>query len=733
MAGPTPIRYRAFISYASVDRPIAERVQRAIERYRVPSPLRGLDRGRGPIPKRLTPLFRDRSDADASGNLGAALNAALEHSDALIVLCSPASARSSWVNAEIRRFKQLGRAGRIIPMLVGGRPVRFESETAADGAFPHALFERLDAAGHVAGADEPEPLAADISAAGDGFEFATLKVIAALTGVPLTELTGRQFEAERRERRIVRAVAATMAVLAIAAAIAAIVADRAADAARARLSSAIEMAARRVDDGARFGDEYGVPTEVIRQLLAGAERDFDALIGPAGAEAPVLLMQRGRLLTLFAGLYRATGDGPRQLARARDAAATLAAVPVARQWRRPRTWFATLPDATTLRLEQLGAAEALGLALVDAEGDTAQALRILEEGRDEAMAVQRWDYVARFWTRIGELLYNQGELAAATAAQDHALAALDRHLDAGTPDPLERSAVLSDRAELLLERERPAEALRDQSDAIAILEAQAAALPNDGTTLQSLGHALTRRADMRYALSGSWDGSIADLGRALALFERASAMDPARADYARDLSIGLERLGDVKLQAGDLAGAGALFERLIVIRRQRVTREPGNAEAHRDLAVGLERIADLELARRQPLRALAALDEARALRAAGAEADPVRARDLAVLWFKTASARLAAGGREWPAAYEAAIALMEPLLARQDAAPGWLRDVAVFRFGYGEALAGSGQRTAARRQWTGALALIDRQRQIAPDDPRLAEDRKQLLARLGRG
>ena len=98
------MRYRAFISYASADRVVGERFQRAIEHYRLPKPLRGTDHGYGLVPKRLTPLFRDRSDASAGRDLGVTLRTALESSDALVVLCSPASARSKWVNEEIRTF-----------------------------------------------------------------------------------------------------------------------------------------------------------------------------------------------------------------------------------------------------------------------------------------------------------------------------------------------------------------------------------------------------------------------------------------------------------------------------------------------------------------------------------------------------------------------------------------------------------------------------------------------------
>lgn len=733
------MRYRAFVSYASADRIIATRIQQAIERYRIPRGLRGADRGHGPVPTRLTPLFRDRSDAEAGGSLTDALSTALERSDALIVLCSPAAARSEWVGTEILRFKALGRSHRIFPVILTGSPERFDARLSPEGAFPAALFQRVDEAGTLLDVTDPEPLAADIRLTGDGFDLARLKVVAGLTGIPLTELTQRQFEAERRERLIVRAVAGVMTVLAAVAAVAAVLAYYAADAARTRLSNAIEMAARRVDDGARFGDEYGVPSEVIRQLLTGAERDFEALIGTDDTGVPALELQRGRLLVLFSRLYRAVGETTEQLARARDAVSTLDRVPVRRQLSQPQTWLATLPSQRDLTGEQLGALEALTLALSDA-GNVDEVAAMFERGRALAAAAGRHDYVARFWSRIGERRYLAADLTGARAAQDASLAALDTYLadDTSAVSVSERAAALSDRAELLLESERPQDALADQARVVAMFEAEAKTTPSDGNVLQSLGHALTRHADMQYAVTGTWAASIPQFERALALFERAHAGDLARADYARDLSIGLERLGDVMLQTSDVPRAGALFARVVQLRRDRVARDPRSAEARRDLAVGLERSGDVQMAEGRAERALDLFDEARALRLAAqtpgtpAGADPVLARDVAVLWYKTGAARSRGGVvAAWRKAYESAIHLMRPLIAQENAPPGWLRDVAVFRFSYAEALAKVGRTQEARAQWTAALELVDRQLAINPEDPRLQADRAELRSRLG--
>jgi hypothetical protein len=61
----------------------------------------------------------------------------LEDSEFLIVICSPTSARSPWVNKEVQTFIDLGRADHIIPFVVDGIPF---SKKATTECFPKALL-----------------------------------------------------------------------------------------------------------------------------------------------------------------------------------------------------------------------------------------------------------------------------------------------------------------------------------------------------------------------------------------------------------------------------------------------------------------------------------------------------------------------------------------------------------------------------------------------------------------
>jgi tetratricopeptide (TPR) repeat protein len=725
------MRYRAFISYSSADRALGTRFQRAIERFRIPKPLRGADYGRGATPARLTPLFRDRSDADAGTSLASVLRKALEQSEALVVLCSPASARSPWVNQEIRTFKALGRADRIVSVVVAGEPRRFDMDRAPDGAFPPALFERVGPDGRTAAGEDPEPLAADVRETADGFRGALLKVVAALAGIPLTVLTSRAHEAERRQRRIVQAVALVMSALAVAATVAAFFAWQSEQEALDRTEDAIRIAGNQVEAAATWQEMYGIPLALVRGQLDMAEADF-AAFQRHDAGGPSLELERGRLLALFAGLHRAVGSSERELTLARDAVAILDGVRTTRGLWPPSTWLERRPDRARLTEERLLAREALALALSNTDEGLDEAESILEQARARAVQEGRPDFVARFWSLTAHSQYLRGDVDGALRSLDNALA-----VTGDSPEQQEeRLAARSDRAEILLESERHREAVAEQTIVVGELEARRRARPTDAVTLRNLGQALTRQADMIYAASASWTDALPGLERALELLERVHRTDIARMDYARDLSVALERMGDARLQLGETDVAAAHFDRLLDLRRQRVARDQDNDEANRDVAVALERQADAALAKGHPQRALEALDEARDLRGhavAGAPGDLVAVRDLAVAWWKTALALVAMGRRAaWQEGFETAISLMTPLAELEDAPPGWLRDAAVFHNAYGDALSRIGRVTEARGHWNAALSLVERQLEVSPDDPRLAADREALLSRLRR-
>ena len=105
MPEPAALKYRAFISYSHADTAWAKWLQRGLESFNIDNDLAGRETARGTIPETLRPIFRDREDFTAGEALPEQTLAALDASNTLIMVCSPDSARSNYVNEEARLFK----------------------------------------------------------------------------------------------------------------------------------------------------------------------------------------------------------------------------------------------------------------------------------------------------------------------------------------------------------------------------------------------------------------------------------------------------------------------------------------------------------------------------------------------------------------------------------------------------------------------------------------------------
>jgi hypothetical protein len=132
-------RYWAFVSHSHVDLRWAVWIQRSLERFTAPRGLAGGAASSAP-PLRLRPIFRDRDEFVAGGDLRRQTRRALERSRYLIVVCSPHATRSPWVNTEIEDFRALGGADRILAVIVDGAPNALAAGRPAEQeCFPPAL------------------------------------------------------------------------------------------------------------------------------------------------------------------------------------------------------------------------------------------------------------------------------------------------------------------------------------------------------------------------------------------------------------------------------------------------------------------------------------------------------------------------------------------------------------------------------------------------------------------
>ena len=306
-------RYMAFLSYSHQDAAFADWLHEAIEQFRVPPRLVGRLTEQGPVPSRLTPVFRDRHELAAASDLSDEIEAALAGSRFLLVLCSPAAAKSYWINQEIICFKKLHGEDRILAAIIDGEP--FASGTPdkeAAECFPPALRTHYDGRGR-ATAQPAEPIAADLRDTGDGRRLGLFKVIAGMLGVGLDDLARR--EAQRRHRRHSLITGGSILGMLVASGLA-FTAIQARDDARDQRREAEKLVAFMLGDLRDKLEPLGrldVLDSVGTRALAYYESQDKADLSDEA------LTQRSKALTLMGEMAQARGDLDGALARYREA------------------------------------------------------------------------------------------------------------------------------------------------------------------------------------------------------------------------------------------------------------------------------------------------------------------------------------------------------------------------------------------------------------------------------
>ena len=199
----------AFMSYSRKDKDFAKKLEKALEDYKPPKDLK--------VPQRNLDIFRDETDFTGP-DYPQSLAKYLSDSTKLIVLCSPNSRKSAYVNDEIRTFAKIKGADNIISVLVSGVPNNEAGPGHEDQmAFPEALCEVMEM-----------PLATSYL----GFDLRKDKVnkgvfngswytiLANIYNVSRSEIEQRDKKREARTRRIRRGiVTGVMAILLVALAV----------------------------------------------------------------------------------------------------------------------------------------------------------------------------------------------------------------------------------------------------------------------------------------------------------------------------------------------------------------------------------------------------------------------------------------------------------------------------------------------------------------------------------
>ena len=184
-------KYWAFISYSSKDAKWGKWLHKRLENYSIPTEFQQIEFVDGTkLGKHVRPVFRDRDELSSSAELGPAILEALENSRFLIVLCSPNSAKSEWVNKEIEDFRAIHGDDKVLALILDGEP-NASTNRGLDNdleCFPPALRAPL------------EPLAGDLRAEADGKERGFLKIIAGIADIGFDDLYRRHERAQKKRR-----------------------------------------------------------------------------------------------------------------------------------------------------------------------------------------------------------------------------------------------------------------------------------------------------------------------------------------------------------------------------------------------------------------------------------------------------------------------------------------------------------------------------------------------------
>lgn len=548
------VRYWAFLSYSHADRIAAERLHRALEGYRIPSRLVGQPGPLGPLPPRLIPIFRDRDELTANGHIGAAVEASLAASRALVVLCSPDAARSPWVDAEIEAFRRLHPGAPVLCAVLRGESVASRDPARALlECLPPTLHGRV---GSGAGTADLAPLAVDLRDEGDGWRRGVQKLVAGLADIPLDQLVQR--DAHRRHVRMAW-LAALLAAVAVAFGAMAFVAARARDEARAQRSQAEGLVEFMLGDLRQRLEPVG-RLDVLDSVGARALRYYDSQ-NPRALDADAL-GRRSRALHLIGEISDRRGD----LDGARAA-------------------FQRARDTT---------AELLERAPEDGQ-------RVFEHSQSVA------------W--LGNLDWQRGDWAAAERAQREYLTLAERlhRIDPDNPEWFTQLGYAhSNLGTMLKEQGRTAEAIAQFELARGVFQRLVDARPTDAARVIDLGQAWSWLSSSHVDALRLGD-ALAARRREIALYAAALARDPRDATVQERMTIARRFHAQLLADGGDLDAAVAEGREVVRAADAQLRQLPDHAGRQKAGVRAHLLMADI-LGRQDALReAMSELERARAL------------------------------------------------------------------------------------------------------------------------
>ena len=582
MSQPLPrpeYRYRAFISYSHRDAAWAAWLHKALETYRVPSRLVGKQTAAGITPRRLAPIFRDRDELASATDLGNKVREALAQSANLIVICSPSSASSKWVQEEVLAYKRLGHSERIFCLIVDGEPgASGHPDTQQHECFAPALRAQVDAEGTLTHAPA-EPIAADVRVGKDGKRNAKLKLIAGMLDLSFDSL--KQRELQRRNRRLSMITAAASLVAAVTASLA-IVAMHARSAAEVARVDA-ERRQRQAEDLVDFmlGDlndklHQAERLDIIQDVDNKAMTYFASM--PTTDVTDQVLAQRVKMLEKIGSVQQEQGHLPEAIASF-ETASTLAA-----------SLASKAPHDIERQLQWARMQSFVGMAHWD-EGRLDAAQEAFEKARGILLKSEPYAHENLQWTfelemvqnDMGHVLEARGQLDQARVPYTSALA-LSGKLVAAQPERADWQSELggahNNLGKLALLRGDLADALTEYQADYAIEAMLAAKQPQDISQRENV---LTVQAILgrTLALAGADDAGIRRMQQSVDTATELVKNNPDNGDFQQDLARYGTQLARLKRLNGELDSAKTLTAQSLVVVSRLIRQDPTDAAVQR--------------------------------------------------------------------------------------------------------------------------------------------------------
>ena len=234
---------------------------------------------------------------------------------------------------------------------------------------------------------------------------------------------------------------------------------------------------------------------------------------------------------------------------------------------------------------------------------------------------------------------------------------------------------------------------------------------------RDLSVSYNRIGDVQVA-QGDIAGALTSHRDSLIIADRLAQSDPGNAGWRRDLSVSYIKIGDVQVAQGDLAGALASYRDSLVIADRLAKSDPGNAGWQFDLGISNERIGNVLSAQGDLAGAMTSYRARFAIIDRLATSDPGNAgwrRDLAVSHNKIGDVQVAQGDLAGAlASYRDSLVIADRLAQSDPGNTGWRRDLSVSYEKVGDVQVAQGDLAGALTSYRDSLVIRDR---LAKSDP----------------